>query len=251
MKILVTGHKGFIGSTAFWGLRAAGHEVDGIDRKENETIIDSSKKENKYNVIVHTAANLFDNFEENLESTKFIVNNYNFDKLIFFSSAAVYGNCCNAKEGDRLFPFGKYGETKLAEEEYIEMKLSDQQWCVFRLSNVYGIGSDHGFYSHCIQGVPTITYPDHIRDYVHVNDVVSTVKFATHQQQAYGLDNVWTGVFNLSSGEGIRNIELFEKMHPGKEAIISEMHKDEISVSVLNSEKAQQYGFHPRSLRLR
>ena len=52
MKILVTGHKGFIGSYLFNHLKKVGHEVDGIDFPDD--IVDF--KGGDYDVIVHLAA---------------------------------------------------------------------------------------------------------------------------------------------------------------------------------------------------
>lgn len=55
MKILCTGHKGFIGSHLYERLIADGHDVDGIDLKEGKDIRTYGFKE-KYDVIFHLAA---------------------------------------------------------------------------------------------------------------------------------------------------------------------------------------------------
>ena len=61
MKILVTGHKGFIGSNVFSHLKTIGHQVSGIDFPDD--IVDF--KGGDYDVIIHLAAfaALRDSFE--------------------------------------------------------------------------------------------------------------------------------------------------------------------------------------------
>ena len=61
MKILVTGHKGFIGSHVFNHLKTIGHQVSGIDFPDD--IVDF--KGGDYDVIIHLAAfaALRDSFE--------------------------------------------------------------------------------------------------------------------------------------------------------------------------------------------
>ena len=61
MKILVTGHKGFIGSYVFNHLKTIGHQVSGIDFPDD--IVDFEGGD--YDVIIHLAAfaALRDSFE--------------------------------------------------------------------------------------------------------------------------------------------------------------------------------------------
>jgi len=61
MKILVTGHRGFIGSYVFNHLKTIGHQVSGIDFPDD--IVDFEGGD--YDVIIHLAAfaALRDSFE--------------------------------------------------------------------------------------------------------------------------------------------------------------------------------------------
>ena len=53
MKILVTGHKGFIGSHVYEHLTQIGYEVDGLDRPDD---IGDFKDDKMYSIVIHLAA---------------------------------------------------------------------------------------------------------------------------------------------------------------------------------------------------
>ena len=53
MKILVTGHKGFIGSHVYEHLTQIGYHVDGLDRPDD---IGDFKTDKMYSVVIHLAA---------------------------------------------------------------------------------------------------------------------------------------------------------------------------------------------------
>ena len=54
MKILVTGHKGFIGSHVYNYFKDAGDEVDGYDKPDD---LGDFKTDKIYDVVIHLAAN--------------------------------------------------------------------------------------------------------------------------------------------------------------------------------------------------
>ena len=54
MKILVTGHKGFIGSHVYEYFTDLGFEVDGYDRPDD---LGDFKTDKIYDVVIHLAAN--------------------------------------------------------------------------------------------------------------------------------------------------------------------------------------------------
>lgn len=243
MAILITGHKGFIGSHLFYKLRSGGHDVVGVDAKDaGGNIMQTNFGDPRFkdvDVVVHLAANLYDDFEDNAISTNVLLSYFPDARFIFTSSAAVYGNNPNATEDDETFPFGDYGKTKFLEEqrvnEFTEMST------IFRLSNVYGYGTDHGFHHLCTHNrVRYIPYPDHIRDYVHVDGVVWAIEQAIFEPRR------WWGVFNIGSGVGIRNIDLYRLIcGDPKDVVHKRIHCDEISVSILNIDKAKKNGYVP------
>lgn len=224
MTILCTGHKGFIGSHLFWDLRSRGYDVTGIDRKDEsgEILFNPILKE-KFDIVIHCAANLFGYFEENLKSTRYLISTQTQARFIFLSSAAVYGNSMDAKETDELNPWGEYGKTKAEEEELIMGHSPDN--LIFRLSNVYGVGTDHGVYQAFIHGGSIINYPDHIRDFIDVDTVVSSIICSFDKK----------GIWNISSGKGTKIKDLFEQLNPGKKWRISGSKPKEIEYSILNN----------------
>lgn len=218
MKILVTGHKGFIGSNIYWLLRSYGYEVYGYDR--NDVL-----KPIKYDHIVHCAANLKGKFHKNVELTKKICGKYD-SHIIFTSSAAVYGNTIGAVETDNLNPFGEYGVAKAKEEELIYVK----EHTILRLANVYGYNSDHGIYSLLLNKNVPINYPDHIRDFVSVGNVCRAI--------IKSIDGM-RGTYNVSSGIGVTMEELHKKLRPFDKMIIGNKKINEIEYSVLNNQELE------------
>ena len=100
MKVLLTGHKGFIGSHVFNHLTKVGLDVDGLDRPDDTgNFVDVGCAD--YDVIVHLAAyaalrDSVDNpekfWENNVEKSKPIFDycrKYN-TRLLYASSAGVY-----------------------------------------------------------------------------------------------------------------------------------------------------------------
>ena len=214
MKVLITG-KGFIGSRLngdFW------------EKKEGNNILDISSCKAKYDLVIHTAAS-FDNnmFEDNILGIIAVVEQCKEwgSKLIFLSSAAVYGNNKNAKENSKLKPINLYGISKQFGEWYIQRELKD--WVILRLSNVYGKGGQ-GVVSQWLEKGSDLINGDgkQIRDFVYIDDVVSAINKAKK----------WQGIYNISSGKGISINELYE----------------EIRYSKLDNSRAKLKGFEPRSL---
>ena len=102
MKILVTGHKGYIGSKLYKKLVYLGYDVVGIDLKDNENIIDCLPNEN-YDFVFHLAA--FPSVEFSVEKPSYTMKNNvlsssvllewclkNKVKRLIFSSSAAAAN---------------------------------------------------------------------------------------------------------------------------------------------------------------
>jgi ADP-L-glycero-D-manno-heptose 6-epimerase len=150
MKILVTGHKGFIGSNLSLYLINQGHEVEGWDYVPN-TIPDPRG----YDWVIHTGA---------ISSTTFTdveeIMNTNFEfsvrlaqacdmmgvNLQYASSASVYGPTTHFTEDGPLQPQSAYAWTKYLFDRFV-MQLKDEfqiKLQGFRYFNVYGeFGEEH------------------------------------------------------------------------------------------------------------
>ena len=112
-------------------------------------------------------------------------------KVVFCSSAAVYGRPREARVGEEhpLRPLNLYGVTKLAGE-----KLMEEYWdnhgirtVSLRFGNVYGVGLYTNydtvipkFVRQGLNGDPLTIYGDgeSSREFVHVNDIVEAIKLA-------------------------------------------------------------------------
>lgn len=239
MKILLVGSEGFIGKHVFWRLRSLGFEVVCWDKKIGRSIINQEVP--VVDIIIHLAANLFDHFNDNYLSTRYILNQSDrFKKIIFTSSAAVYGDKINAKEEDVQVPFGEYGETKWREENAIIE--SGKDYSILRLGNVYGCGTDHGVFNYFIHGGKNINGDgEQVRDFVHVDDVVVVILRAV-------LSSRWNGVFNIGTQVGTSINKLFSIINPNEDPIYLGA-KNEIRYSSLNIDKARKNGYEPRYLR--
>ena len=204
MRTLITG-KGFIGS------RLTGTF---IEKKEGNNILDISKIKTKYDLVIHTAASFDDNMlEDNVLGTIAVVDKCKQwgAKLIFLSSAAIYGNNKNAKETSEIAPINLYGFSKVFGEWYIQKELTN--WVILRLSNVYGKGGQ-GVISQWVEKGSNKINGDgtQVRDFVFVEDVVRAIEKAKD----------WQGIFNISTGKGTKILDL----------------NKEIKLSTLNNKKS-------------
>ena len=103
MKILVTGHKGYIGSKLFDSLQDSQHQVFGIDLKDGRDILHHLPDED-FDYVFHLAAfprvqqsveEPSDTFRNNAYSTSVLLEwakNHNVKRVIFSSSSAVAGS---------------------------------------------------------------------------------------------------------------------------------------------------------------
>ncbi len=72
MKILVTGHRGYIGTRLYRKLCSLGHDVVGIDLKDNRNIIDCLPNEH-YDYVFHLAA--FPSVQFSVENPSYTMKN--------------------------------------------------------------------------------------------------------------------------------------------------------------------------------
>jgi nucleoside-diphosphate-sugar epimerase len=171
MKVLVVGHRGFIGPLLVKHLKHAGAVVHGIDESwYDETIrgldaehIPHSERNGKnsrfsdvdplgsYDVVVWLAAvsndhmgNLdeFDTFWNNYELPKmkagdFWERNPN-GRFVYISSASVYGaNGDIAKEDTDVDPLTAYSKSKVKMDEWLRQQ--DRSWVSLRLGTLWGV----------------------------------------------------------------------------------------------------------------
>lgn len=196
MKVLITGHKGFIGKNLFKKFIS----VIGVDSKYDETYITNFLNIHNPDVIFHIGAcsntlatDVGFVMERNYLSTKWITDwcVVNDKKIIYASSAAVYGS-------DNKTPSNLYAWSKLIAEDYVVSKGG----IALRYFNVYGPGEEDKekmasvIYQN-LNNTDIKLFPGKPkRDFVYVDDIVDANLYALENYDI--LKGNW---YEVGSGE--------------------------------------------------
>lgn len=266
MKVLVTGGAGYIGSITAQKLLDLGHEALVFDHFISHTpeklgntpffkgdlldknSLDLALTKFRPDIVMHFAAyiqmgesvqNPAKYFKNNVEGTANLLNamvEAGVTKLVFASSAGVYGNPQHLpiKEDEPKHPENPYGQTKLDTEQMLldydrQHGLKSISIRFFNAAGAVGsLGEDHHDESHLIPNViraqlasqeftlfgndyPT---PDGtcIRDYIHVIDLAEAFILAGEKLMT---PEAITTAYNAGTGVGYSNkqiIEMIEKV---------------------------------------
>ena len=166
-------------------------------------------------------------------------------KLVFTSSAAVYGELSDvAREDLKPNPISFYGVTKL-EGEKLCMRYHEEYGTdivVFRLFNVFGERAKGGvvkiFLERAREGKPLIIYGDGeaVRDFIYVGDVVDALIKAALSEKASGR------ILNIGSGKPTKVRELAEVVakETGVKIIYESERRGEITFSLADISLAKK-----------
>ncbi len=262
-KILVTGGAGYIGSIMVRDLKAKGFEtvvldnlssghtsavrdfrLEKIDLVTDKDKLDSLFSTEKFDGVIHMASYI-QMGESYANPAKYYKNNIvgmlnlldamklnNVDKIIFSSSAGVYGNPVRVpiEENDPKNPLNPYGETKYMIERILEDYDAAYgiKFASMRYFNAAGalldgtIGEAHPEESHLIPNLiksvltgsqftlfgDDYNTPDGtcIRDYIHVVDLAATHSLALESLLAGGE----SAFYNVGMGSGFSNKEVID-----------------------------------------
>lgn len=298
MAIMVCGGAGYIGSHCVYKLIERGDKVIVVDNLEtgNEKaihkdaifykgdirdaeFIDGVFKKEKIDAVIHFAANslvgesmvkplkYFNNNVHGTESLLTAMVENDVKKIIFSSSAAVYGEPDTEiiKETDPTNPTNTYGETKLMMEKMMRWvdEIHGMRYVSLRYFNVAGahpngeIGEAHDPETHLVPLVLRVPlgkrdkimifgddYPTEdgtcIRDYIHVMDLVDAHLLALDYLNKGSRSNI----FNLGNGKGFSVKEIVDAAERATGQTIARKitprRAGDPAVLVASSEKAQK-----------
>lgn len=213
MRILVTGHKGFIGSNIALYLLNKGHDVEGWEYIPG--VVPSTED---YDWCIHTGAIssttysdvnqiLEQNFEFSVRLAQ-VCENFG-TNLQYASSASVYGPTTHFTEDGPLLPQSPYAWSKYLFDRFINQFQDDFEIIIqgFRYFNVYGLGEEHkgdqaSPYTKFTQqaknnGVIKLfeNSDQYSRDFVCVEDLCKL-----HEKM---FDVNQTGIFNVGTGRAV------------------------------------------------
>lgn len=196
------------------------------------------------------------------------------NKLVFSSTAAVYGNPSYTPidENHPTNPTNPYGQTKLDFEKYLS-EVQNLQYIILRFFNVGGsdpegmLGKSHTKSQDLLENImkvvlgekPTLEiygkdYPTPdgtaIRDFVHVQDIVEA-----HLLALEVLEQQKGEIFNLGSEKGFSVKEIIDQVALLTNQTVPVVFKDrrpgDIAISVASSKKAKEkLGWHPENSNL-
>lgn len=198
MNILITGDKGFIGRHLTRSVIQDGHQVLGWDIVDKKDISDITSADlDNIDIIVHLAAiadvtnsqrnpNLY--YDVNVEGTRTI---FKAISNVPGGIPIIYASSSCAREWWR----SPYGTTKKMTEVMGE---EINRSVALRFSNVYGEGQRQTMlFPRMINGNISHVSKNHVRDFVHVDDVIDAIKIFLYSDDFTKFDKVYdvgTGV---------------------------------------------------------
>lgn len=218
-KILVTGHKGFIGQNLCRAIQKEGWSLSTFDIVDNPSLRPKDLDFTDVDCVVHLGAissttetdirKIMDlNLSWSIEMFEECIRNK--INMQFASSASVYGNRYRRpmKEDDYCSPLNYYGMSKHLFEEYVKKRTNSFTAVqIFRYFNVYGPNEEHKG----SQASPYTQFAKQAketgiikifegskkmkRDFVHVDRVVEV-----HIETIKRMDDFSSGTYNVGSG---------------------------------------------------
>lgn len=278
-RILVTGGCGFIGARVVQNLLATPHEVFVIDDLSSgersaipEMLVDLKVcdirsetardyiKEIAPHFVIHLAAQIdvqVSLAKQQLDADINIMGTLNvieackevaeFERFVFASSAAVYGNSVELPlmEDALPMPISPYGMSKWIGEQYLELnnEMASFPYCALRFANVYGEKRTGAkdviseFWDKMRNGESPIIHGDggQTRDFVYVGDIAEALVLA--------LDVPENGIYNISTNEQTSINDVLRVMNGLLQADIVPEHRmnriGDVRDSLLSNQKFQ------------
>lgn len=263
MNILITGHRGFIGSNLVKKL--SNHTIIGVDLKDGHNVLDSNYvnglfESNDIDAIIHLAA--IAGVGYSIEHSEEVLTNniigfdimakaaikHNVKNFIYASSSSVYGD-----DGTQKSP---YAVSKATNELQAAMysNLSDMKFSGLRFFTVYGEGIREDlaiskFIKAMKANEPIYVYGDgtQSRDFTYVDDITEAIKLILES------DKDWKNeVFDIGYGSSTSVNELIDVLksliNPTFDKVVYEGEKPyDVKATLADSTKLEDwFGFKPR-----
>ena len=229
MKILVTGHDGFIGSHVSEHLRSHGYEVEGLSFPDD---IGDFKPDKIYDVVIHLAA--FANIRGSLDNPDVFWENNVAKSQAIFEYCRSYGIRCLYASSSAVHEWwiNPYAITKKVNEIQAPPNSVGMRF--------YNVWSEKGSRSDMLYRMlqdKTATYlTRHRRDWIHVHDVARAICFL--------IPDKYRGVIDVGTGKTTSVLELAEKMGMG-DLPIKEDTPGERDVTCADTTELTNLGWHP------
>ena len=194
MNILITGSKGFIGSHLVKYLSDT-HNIQTLDIKDGQDLI-TCPLDYDVDCVIHLAAK--SGVRDSLnEPAKYWLNNVHATQRIFtsfFGKRIIYASSSTAYEPWR----NPYAFSKSA----IEMVVPRKSNAIgLRFTTVYGDNArDNMFIPKLLNNQLDYVNTDHIRDFIHVDDICSAISLL--------IEDDLTGVIDVGTGKGNNLLDL-------------------------------------------
>ena len=298
-NFLLTGGAGYIGSHVAHMLIDEGHKVTIIDSLitgskqivpkkakliqcdiSNEKVVTKIIQNNKFDIVMHFAGltrvdesikfpKKYDNF--NYKKAKIFINTCfknNLKKIIFSSTASVYGNPKGKKvsENDKLNPMNPYAKSKLKLEKFIikKSKIHKAKYIILRYFNVAGAdykkrtGMIAKASTNLIKVICEVATEKRkkliingnnfntkdgttIRDFIHVSDLAQIHNLSAK----YLIKDKKSQIFNCGYGNGFSILDVIKNMNfilkKRLPFIVGKPRKKDIYFSVADTKKFNRY----------
>ena len=169
MKILITGHEGFIGKVLFDRLWHKGHELIGLDVKKGDDITKCSLEFTDLDLIIHLAGksgvresvnNPGDYWTTNVEGTRRIFERFKKVKILYASSSSAYEPTLN--------PY--------AASKFIMEQIAPPNSLGMRFHTVYSDTPRKGMFLDKLMKDELEYVTNHKRDFIHIDDLCDAIE---------------------------------------------------------------------------
>ena len=192
MNILLTGHKGFIGTALFKRLINRGHNVLGVDVKNGPQfdLLTYNRWQDDIDLIIHLAgkSGVRESFTDpagywnnNVEATRRLFERYEGTRILYASSSSAYEPDLNP-----------YAASKFIMEELAERYGTDHVGMRFHTVYSDSCPRENMFFNKLRNG--TLEYvTNHYRDFIHLEDVLDAIEILIRATYVKGVVDIGTG----------------------------------------------------------